>query len=65
MYLKVCASGREAKAGINAYFHSYNTQRPYETLGSLIPVEVFNCPAGDSSWREWREQKEGADQKET
>ena len=33
VYLKAYSGGREAKAGIYAYFHFYNTQRPHQALG--------------------------------
>ena len=46
VYLKAYSGGREAKAGIYAYFHFYNTQRPHQALGYRTPAEVFN---GDSA----------------
>ena len=36
---------REAKDGLEAYFHFYNTQRPHQALGYRTPAEVFS---GDS-----------------
>ena len=42
VYLKAYSGGREAKAGIYAYFHFYNTQRPHQALGYRTPAEVFN-----------------------
>ena len=45
VYLKAYSGGREAKAGIDAYFLFYNTQRPHQALGYRTPAEVFN---GDS-----------------
>ena len=45
VYLKAYAGGREAKAGLEAYFRFYNTQRPHQALGYRTPVEVFH---GDS-----------------
>ena len=45
VYLKAYSGGREAKAGIDAYFHFYNTQRPHQALGYRTPAEVLN---GDS-----------------
>jgi putative transposase len=42
VYLKAYANGREAKAGLGAYFHFYNTQRPHQALGNRTPGEVFN-----------------------
>jgi putative transposase len=49
VYLKAYASGREARAEIDAYFRFYNTQRPHQALGYRTPAEVFNCQTGDSS----------------
>ena len=49
VYLKAYAAGREAKAGIDAYFHFYNTQRPHQALGYRTPAEVFNYQRGDAS----------------
>jgi len=45
VYLKAYSSGREAKAGLDAYFSFYNNQRPHQALGYWTPAEVFN---GDS-----------------
>ena len=45
VYLKAYSNGREAKAGLDAYFHFYNTQRPHQALDYRTPAEVFN---GDS-----------------
>ncbi len=42
VYLKAYSNGREAKAGLEAYFHFYNTQRPHQALEYRIPAEVFN-----------------------
>ncbi len=42
VYLKAYSGGREAKAGIDAYFHFYNTQRPHQALGYRTPAEVFD-----------------------
>ncbi len=42
VYLKAYSCGREAKAGLDAYFHFYNNQRPHQTLGCRTPAEVFN-----------------------
>ncbi|MFQ5875881.1 MAG: IS3 family transposase [Dehalococcoidia bacterium] len=41
VYLKAYANGREAKAGLDAYFRFYNTQRPHQALGYRTPAEVF------------------------
>ena len=41
VYLKAYAGGREAKAGLDAYFSFYNTQRPHQALAYRTPAEVF------------------------
>ena len=43
VYLKAYSTGREAKAGLDAYFRFYNAQRPHQTLGYRTPAEVFSC----------------------
>ncbi len=45
VYLKAYSNGWEAKDGLGAYFHFYNTQRPHQALGYRTPAEVFS---GDS-----------------
>jgi len=40
VYLKAYSSGREARAGLDAYFHFYNNQRPHQALGYRTPAEV-------------------------
>jgi len=45
VYLKAYSNGREAKDGLEAYFHFYNNQRPHQALGYRAPAEVCN---GDS-----------------
>ena len=45
VYLKAYSNGREAKSGLEAYLHFYNTQRPHQALGYRTPAEVFS---GDS-----------------
>ena len=42
VYLKAYSNGREAKDGLAAYFHFYNTQRPHQSLGYRTPAELFN-----------------------
>ena len=42
VYLKAYADGRQARAGLGPYFHFYNAQRPYQTLGYRTPAEVFS-----------------------
>ena len=46
VYLKAYSNGREAKDGLEAYLHFYNTQRPHQALGYRTPAEVFR---GDSA----------------
>ena len=42
VYLKAYTDGRQAKTGLDAYFHFYNNQRPHQALGYRTPAEVFN-----------------------
>ena len=52
VYLKAYSNGREAKAGLEAYFHFYNIERPHQALGYRTPAEVFNghsVPTDDQS----------------
>ena len=51
VYLKAYSGGREAKAGIDAYFHFYNNQRPHQALGYRTPAEVFNGDLAPSDER--------------
>ena len=48
VYLKAYSNGREAEAGLNAYFHFYNAQRPHQALGYRTPAEVFSCSSDTS-----------------
>ena len=48
VYLKAYSGGREAKAGIDAYFRFYNTERPHQALGYRTPAEVFNGDLAES-----------------
>ncbi len=52
VYLKAYMNGQEAKAGIDAYFHFYNTQRPHQALGYRTPSEVFNGNESQSTGAE-------------
>ena len=58
VYLKAYSNGREAKAGLNAYFHFYNAQQPHQALGYRAPAEVFYVDSADSPrqlpGREWQ-----------
>jgi len=42
VYLKAYSNGRDAKSGLDAYYHFYNTERPHQALGYRTPAEVFN-----------------------
>ena len=53
VYLKAYSNGREAKDGLEAYFHFYNTERPHQASGYRTP-EVFN---GDSVQSDERSRK--------
>ncbi len=65
VYLKAYANGREAKAGLDAYFEFYNTQRPHQALGYRTPAEVFNeetsNSAGEMAQRRWSSAREVVD----
>jgi putative transposase len=41
IYLKGYADGREAKAGIGAYFAIYNHERPHEALDFATPASLY------------------------
>ena len=41
IYLKDYADGREARAGIGAWFAFYNGRRPHQALGNRTPMEVW------------------------
>ena len=41
VYLKAYSNGREAKAGLDAYFRFYSTQRPHQALDYRTPAEGF------------------------
>jgi len=41
IYLKGYADGREAKAGIGAWFAFYNARRPHQALRNRTPIEVW------------------------
>ena len=49
VYLKAYSSGREAKAGLDAYFYFYNNQRPHQALGYRTPAEVHTESSGEPS----------------
>jgi len=62
VYLKAYSGGREAKAGLDAYFHFYNNQRLHQALGYRTPAEMFNGDSGPSTepMRETRRSPTGA-----
>jgi putative transposase len=41
IYLKGYADGREAHAGIAAWFAFYNSRRPHQALGSCTPMAAW------------------------
>jgi putative transposase len=41
IYLKGYDDGREAKAGIGAWFAFYNARRPHQALGNRAPMQVW------------------------
>jgi putative transposase len=43
VYLKAYADGREAYAGIAAWFAFYNTRRPHQALGQRTPMVVWRA----------------------
>jgi len=51
VYLKAYSNGREAKDGLEAYFHFYNNQRPHQALGYRTPADVFNGDSAQSDER--------------
>ena len=65
VYLKAYSSGREAKAGLDAYFHFYNNQRPHQALGYRTPAEAFSEDPAPSDERsingKWAPRKALAD----
>ena len=63
VYLKAYSDGREAKDGLEAYFHFYNTQRPHQALGYRTPAEVFSgdsVQSDEQSTQTHRFQRDGA-----
>jgi putative transposase len=43
VYLKGYADGREARAGIGAWFAFYNTRRPHQALANRTPMAVWHA----------------------
>jgi putative transposase len=43
IYLKGYADGRDAKAGIGAWFAFYNARRPHQALGNRTPMQVWRA----------------------
>ena len=52
VYLKAYSSGREARAGLDAYFSFYNNQRPHQALGYRTPAEVHSAASDEPSKEE-------------
>ncbi len=48
IYLKGYADGREAKAGIGAWFAFYNARRPHQALGNRTPMQVWREGVADA-----------------
>ena len=62
VYLKAYSNGREARAGLDAYFHFYNNQRPHQALGYRTPAEVHSASSGERSIEgEWSPNGASAD----
>ena len=57
VYLKAYEGGREARTGMDAYFHFYNTQRPHQALDYRTPADVYGStemrPAQDLPEKRW------------
>lgn len=43
IYLKGYADGRDARAGIGAWFAFYNARRPHQALGNRTPMQVWRA----------------------
>ena len=41
IYLNIYDNGLDLVAGLASYFDYYNHQRPHQSLGYLIPAEVY------------------------
>jgi putative transposase len=50
IYLKGYADGREAKAGIGAYFAFYNDRRLHQALGYRAPMAVWRDGAAQQAY---------------
>ena len=57
VYLKAYQNGIEARAGIGAYLHFYDWDRPYQAQGYRTPGEVYNegpaTPPAQPTERGW------------
>ena len=49
VYLKAYSNGREANAGLDAYFSFYNTKRPHQALGYRTPADVHSASSDERS----------------
>lgn len=43
IYLKRCEILKELKAGVDAYFNYYNTERFHQSLDYNVPDEMYKC----------------------
>lgn len=63
VYLKAYENGREAKAGLGAYFRFYNRERPHQALGYRTPMEVYEETGAEARpvlpARRWAGQPDG------
>ncbi len=41
IYLKDYQCPRDARVGLNEYFHYYNNERPHQSLGYRTPADVY------------------------
>ena len=49
VYLKAYSNGRDARAGLDAYFSFYNNQRPHQALDYRTPAEVHSASSDEPS----------------
>ncbi len=50
VYLRAYESVAEARAGIAAYFHFYNYERPHQALGYRTPHRVWSSAIARTAW---------------
>ncbi len=46
VYLKDYLRPRDARVGLNEYFHYYNDERPHQSLGYRTPADVYLSNGG-------------------